>query len=279
MKRLLITILVVACWFTFVFAGSSDKVRLSYYDGAEYLVSDFRFYSDHEEVQGAYIKGTWDVVIPLLVNTGILWQEVKGEAVTKIRLEPHTNKNSFKAYVELKGGHTVSGTVPFAVSDTWHSGDYFWIKGETTKFGKNAKFRVKLNDIALVETLQGSLKQFNIKTKKGEDKTVKAIEFGLYVNAPYPYPSSFGLSDSVELKSEGLDVNVPLRDILSFTFDENAKISMMMKDGETGTVSFVDVKRIYGRLKTGEILFHSISFPERAKIKLIEFPKPIRKTK
>jgi len=282
MKRVLITMLVVACWCTAVFAGTSEEVRfvrLSYYDGTEYLVSNFVFYSSHMGVTGSYFKSTKDKVQPLLVNTGKLWYEVEGEDVLTIRLEPDTSGNSLKAYIELKGGRTLSGNVPRSVSQTWESGDYFWIQGITTKFGKPASFKVKVGDIVLVETLKDPPKQFTIKTKQGEDMTVQAVKFGLYGNMPYSRPFTFGLSSSVKLKSEGLDVNIPLEDILSFTFDEKGKITMMMKNGDTGTVSFVDVRRIYGRLKTGEILFDSISSPEGAKIKSIEFPKPTGETK
>jgi hypothetical protein len=279
MKRVLITIWVVAFWFTPILGRPADDVRLTYDDGTVYLVSDFSFYTPHHEVSGVYFKNTTDNLQPLLVNTGKLWHEVKGEDAVAIRLEPDASKKALKARIEIKGGQTISGTVPLELSETWESGDYFWIEGTTTKFGNPAKFKISLYDIVLVEALKDSPKHTSIKTNKGEEKTAQTVEFGLYGNMPYSYPSSFGLSDAVNLKSEGMDISMPLKDVLSFTFDEKRNVTMMSKDGETGKISFVGVERIYGRLKTGEILFDSISPQDGAKIKSIEFLKQTRKTK
>jgi len=221
MKKILLTLTAVLCLCTAVLAGSSDhQVRLLYYDGSEYLVSDFSFYSDHYGVEGMYFKSTKDNTEPLLVKSGKLWHEVQGKDVTKIRLEAITNTDSLKALVVLKGGRTISGIVPTNLKETWKSGDFFWVEGTTTKFGKPAKFKVHLDDIALIESLDGSPKRFSIKTKKGEEKTASAIEFGLYGSMPYSSPGSWSLDNSIELKSDGLKVEIPLKDILSFAFDE-----------------------------------------------------------
>lgn len=274
MRSAVIAILAVACWCTVVFAGTSEKVRISYHDGTEYIVSNFAFYTDHQSVHGFYIASTTDSFQPLLVKTEKkLWQEVKGEDVATLRLEGDANKGVIEAHIELKGGQTVRGVVPLRVTETWDSGEYFWIKGITTKFGKPASFKWRLGEVALIKTVKGSSKSFSFKNVKGDEKNAEAVEFGKYGSMPYSRPDILGFNRSLELESEGLKVNVPLKEILSFTFNEKGTITLLMKNGETGRVQFTDPMRIYGQLKTGEILFDGIQKPQGARIKSIEFPK------
>jgi len=271
MKRLLILIIMLAFSTAIAHAKSTEEVRLLYYDNTEYLVTDFAFFSNHIAVEGMYFRGTKDQARPLIVKTGNFWQEIVGKEIAKIRLNIDSSKKNLKTEIELKNGKTISGIAALNVEETWETGHYFWIQGTTTKFGQDAKFKINLKEIVLVETIKESGDQIKIKTKNGEEKMAKSIDFGVHGEMPYSNISHYTLDGKVELKSEGVLLSMPLKDVKSFSFDEKGNIKMLTKAGETGKITFSYATKIFGRLNNGDILFHSISSSKGTKLKLIEF--------
>jgi hypothetical protein len=271
MKKLLIFIVMLAYSTTAAQTEPKKEARLLYYDGTEYVVTDFSFFTNHIPISGTYFKHTKDLYRPLIVKTGKFWREIKENDIAKIRLELEPSKKGLKTQIELKNGKTISGIAPLDIHETWETGQHFFIQGKTSKFGQPATFKTDLDEIALVETIKEPINQIKIKTKKGEEKTAESVSFGVRGEMPYARISQYTMGHKIEIKSDGVELSLPLIDVKSFAFDEKGQIKILTKSGETGKISFLFVSKIFGRLENGDIIFDSISSTKGAKIKLIEF--------
>jgi hypothetical protein len=90
---------------------------------------------------------------------------------------------------------------------------------------------------------------------------------------PYSSPSRIRLDESIDLNADGAKVTVPLKDVLRIAFDQGGQGTLTMKNGEAGKIAFIDVSRLYGRLRSGEIVFHEIPEGAGLKLKTIDLPR------
>jgi hypothetical protein len=255
----------------FVVADQQKKVIITYQDASELKVTNFQFFTSHIPVQGFYMKSISDRATELLLKTDRLWKMISPKEIKLIKMELDSKKRFFNTELELKNGEKLRGTSPIKFEETWKSGTYFYVIGTIKIFGKEGKWKKSLYDIQKIESRKEN-NTFIVKLKNGEEKVVKTIAFGIHAEMPYASPNITGMANPLRIKSEGVEVDIPLKEIDNLEFHKDKKIRMIMKNGETGYISFRDkITRIYGTISKTEVLFDEIYSPEGFNIKSIKF--------
>lgn len=245
----------------------SPEVRLYYDNDTEYLVTDFEFLTWHEPVRGIYVENSKEKP-GLPVQGDRLWREITGDEIKTIQLNVIPGKKRAAVKIELMSGQPLVGTVPFEARETWKDGDRFWVRFGTTKFGQPATYTIKLDEITSIDTATAPTRVFTIKTKEGREFQTPTLMFGL--SDSDPRPSRVGVDGSIAIKADGADLRVSLKDVRRFIFEQNGEITMTMKNGETGQIELLRVSRVYGKLNSGDVVFHDIAGKQRPKLRAID---------
>jgi hypothetical protein len=172
-------------------------------------------------------------------------------------------KHCEKIFQEKKSGasgsrpRSVQGELPLRASQTWEDGYTFWFGGTIKKFGQAGDYRVtNLIGLRKVEMIEKGSNKFKFLFRSGEQKTVENLRYGIYDYAPYNRAGFIRFpSGRLELRSDGVDVVVPLSRMKSLIFRDKRVAILEIKDGDSGEVSLLEVIGIYGKLPDGHILF------------------------
>ena len=281
MRRFVVLTVVLSATLIFAsisIANSDANVVIAYKDGKTYTVKNFSFYTHHISPSGMYFKSSWKTKTGLIVKTGRIWKLVQSNDIKSLKMERVDKKQFLNAQLTLKNDETLKGEVPTKLHNTWYSGKYFWVEGAVKVFGKTGKFKKEFGNVNKLESIENEADKFKLnyfeyrnKKKIDSEKVIENIDFGFSGSNPVSRPSIYGMKKSLPISSEGVDVDIPLVEIKTIEFGEN-DIKLTLKNGDTGYITFRNnIKRIYGEIKPGEILFDNILPLKNSKIKSMEF--------